>query len=141
MLHHRHQLIGLTGGSHAAQAPTQGLFGQNVGFRTIGTQGHDRRHVSHVPAFPQHQHRDNAEIGTGVAIQFPAEFSQCLQVIVADGFFVFDKFIPRLFAPSDFFELALEVGVQLIVLPLSCSNTGSVLRRWVIWSAASCRRT
>ena len=51
-------------GVHLAQAAPQGLFGQDVAFRGVGAQADNGGDVAHVPAFFEHQHRDNRFVRT-----------------------------------------------------------------------------
>ena len=44
---------------HPAQPPAQGLLRQNIALGRVGPQAHDGGDVFHVPAFLEHQHRDD----------------------------------------------------------------------------------
>ena len=57
--HHRNELGRVSAEIHAAQAATECLLGQDIARRRVGAQADDGGDIAHVPAFLEHQHRDD----------------------------------------------------------------------------------
>ncbi len=113
MLDHRHQFRRFAWRCHAAQTATQRLLRQDVCLRRVRPQRNNGRHVSHIPAFAQHQHRHDARVRILVGINLPRQFTQRLQILVADFALTFLKNRITVLPAANPFHFAFEIRVQV----------------------------
>ncbi len=68
--HDRDGFFGISAEIHPAQAAPEGLLGKDFALRAVFPQPDNHRHVADVPAFLEHQYRDDGLTGRLPGIDF-----------------------------------------------------------------------